>query len=1264
MEKFDKTVDYFIQYEIMNRFNDIEIKEGKGIFLSRESFANVEKTRKKIIKAKEDRIKELIKNIKFRDTEYGKSILPNILELLLCVNEKDKLYEQLREIIDRKQYKFPDNYELDIYELSNIILDNTLLILYPILARGKKKIPLVTFECKIEGNKYVIVSYKVQQEAFRVIIASILKHGIREVHSVLGDEFYELLSSLSSIENPDVIETVRIIDEDLKGKFANEGFKGIWSIKDYEWWAVTEELAITLESFEELQQPIFRDELKHLKDIIRDSELPTHIQKYLYSNENSAPIDSLNNDFHYGSYESGFSINEKQWKVISAYNSNELVSVSGPPGTGKTTILKEIIADNFTRKIKDIVDAWDKSWEEFGQGNQKVFSAPFNGECNKSMVLTSTNNDAVDNIGLELLREVEYFSEIAQNSLSKQYDSVNLKGIFCARLGKKDNMDSFNTGALRPLIEHLKKSDVCDEEDSTKLLEAFRQNWEAISLAEAKIKEYLKNRGDVFEKLKQKNVVQGEITIEKVEKINSEMQSVYERISNQISEIEKTLAKCRNELVEVNIVLNGTLTNIKQNEKESGSIKEIIGIIKKYKRIPIIGNLILKISKMESKNGTQKELEDKLEDKKLEMRHFNVVKQNMMQEYDEKSKMIEANKAELKNQNEECNSIKENLTIFEEFRGIIDKYNSINEKYLLSCCWNEREYLFFNDIAFVKKRNELFTLGLRINEAYINKHKKKIIFNLEKVYSGNWFQPFYRREFKYDESYTKCIKIMWETLFLCFPIVTTTLHSFDKSKFHMIKGIFDTIMFDEAGQALLHTAVAPLYRARKSIIVGDVFQLEPIRGNEERLVERHEFDPKTEGCIDIERNSVQHGADRGSDIYENLNEQRVGIILDEHRRCENAIIQFSNRYVYEKRLKIVKKDEEKKFLGKNLCFIDVRGVKNENNENTSEARICERIVNSIIALYGEEYRSKIGIITPFKNQVNLLKNYIHKIDVGTVHSFQGQEKDIIILSTVINDAKKNSGIDFVGRKPNFLNVAFTRAKKQLIVVGNYEAYKNSNNHLMYAINTIEEFGYIFSIYKTDLTEEKGIDKKHIGQFLDLFKVDKSSEILYTELFKDYLTNGLLVEPKNHCKFLVDVIQKSNRSIHIVSPWITKAVVNDEMIAIINRKVINDNKILICFGYNKTKHTLEQVEKIVEVDNFGDKAGSMEAINKLKEALKENLKYMPPIHTKALIIDEEFMLIGSHNWLSNSGSRKNAKDEISCIVFDKEMIEHVKRRYFL
>ena len=72
-------------------------------------------------------------------------------------------------------------------------------------------------------------------------------------------------------------------------------------------------------------------------------------------------------------------------------------------------------------------------------------------------------------------------------------------------------------------------------------------------------------------------------------------------------------------------------------------------------------------------------------------------------------------------------------------------------------------------------------------------------------------------------------------------------------------------------------------------------------------------------------------------------------------------------------------------------------------------------------------------------QARLLKEKIPDIDSDTVHTFQGQEKDVILMSVVVDNTKRNSGAYFVGNKPDFLNVAFTRAKKQLILAGNYGA---------------------------------------------------------------------------------------------------------------------------------------------------------------------------------------------------------------------------------
>ena len=151
-------------------------------------------------------------------------------------------------------------------------------------------------------------------------------------------------------------------------------------------------------------------------------------------------------------------------------------------------------------------------------------------------------------------------------------------------------------------------------------------------------------------------------------------------------------------------------------------------------------------------------------------------------------------------------------------------------------------------------------------------------------------------------------------------------------------------------------------------------------------------------------------------------------------------------------------------------MIDVRGTK-EKNVNTSEIDICSRIVDKLLEINGEDYKKNIGIITPYKNQVNRLASNFKDISCGTVHAFQGKEKETIILSLVIDDPRNIGNLNFVGGKPNFLNVAFTRAKSQLIIVGNYEVCSTARNYLSKAIQTVKDYGTIYSVYEPDYFEK-------------------------------------------------------------------------------------------------------------------------------------------------------------------------------------------------
>ena len=133
------------------------------------------------------------------------------------------------------------------------------------------------------------------------------------------------------------------------------------------------------------------------------------------------------------------------------------------------------------------------------------------------------------------------------------------------------------------------------------------------------------------------------------------------------------------------------------------------------------------------------------------------------------------------------------------------------------------------------------------------------------------------------------------------------------------------------------------------------------------------------------------------------------MILNEHRRCEPAIMAFSNELVYEHVLEIIGEDNHNKLFGSNLVAFDIRGLKAAQHYNRAEIQACKEIIRLFVEKYGEEVKQDIGIITPFSKQASMLRKEIQDVERGTVHVFQGAEKKYILCSCVVDEADKRPG---------------------------------------------------------------------------------------------------------------------------------------------------------------------------------------------------------------------------------------------------------------
>ena len=257
------------------------------------------------------------------------------------------------------------------------------------------------------------------------------------------------------------------------------------------------------------------------------------------------------------------------------------------------------------------------------------------------------------------------------------------------------------------------------------------------------------------------------------------------------------------------------------------------------------------------------------------------------------------------------------------------------------------------------------------------------------------------------------------------PIIGSTLV---KSQLYPLANIyFDTILIDESSQVSVTLALLGMVKAKKWVLIGDHKQLLPIF--------RSPF-LRRDNMLQEKLSAFTHLLSK----YEGRS-----LWLRRHYRSNAEIIGFSSKYVYEGKitpapkcygLKLCyKKPPQLEVLKpeKPVIFIHCRGeaVSEEKSLcNEVEQNVCAEIVK--LLLDAGIKPENIGVITPYRAQKRLLiqKLPINGLEINTIDAFQGREKDIIIFSLT---ATKR--LDFASN-PNRLNVAFTRPKYKLMVVGN------------------------------------------------------------------------------------------------------------------------------------------------------------------------------------------------------------------------------------
>lgn len=702
---------------------------------------------------------------------------------------------------------------------------------------------------------------------------------------------------------------------------------------------------------------------------------------------------------------------------------NPIVAVNGPPGTGKTTLLKDVIATKFverTIKLSQLIKSGEfihevsdetanrakekesKSWFTSHEARQILMS--------NSIIVASSNNKAVENISKELPAKTSIDDRYLQSTAHfKHLAGEDDWGLFCAVLGNSSNRKAFkskigqvqkhlrysnDTFYLNQLVKLL-QSKVASEE-RVEVVRFITEKWQTEAMIPALINDF----NQCSNRHKHKRFYDAFIKA---------LQSIH-----------------TNELMIDNFIAHW-------QDYSDEQWQQIIGYLNDVKKQWFGKKLYLEHQR------------SKLE---AALNRFDSCIAQRQQERDWQLDTAE----HLIGANSYAVSSEEDIT--EAERKLQTKSPYASEK--------------LNDA-----RSRMFCAALALNEAIIES-------------SAAEFEPFWDDlDSVIDGTLTSNEPIphhaqLWSLLFLIFPVVSTSLSSIENQfKLMQKKEGFGIVMVDEAGQAVNYHVVGLLQRCQQAIFVGDPIQLEPVvtipaevdlNIANDYIDLANEYNRSNWGDqYVVSTTSAQTIADLASGYYSKLGERRVGIPLLVHRRCLEPMFSIANKIAYKDKMVSVTNTSAvagKLILPNGWVNVAETAPKGFGYANITEAETALDLVEFLVNNHSEMTAGGVFIITPFTQMRKTLQKQwkkrasqgdnlvwmqqafgegrsskdieeFAKENIGTIHTFQGKEASVVILCLAASEIrKKMGGVKWVNSKPNLLNVAVTRSKHHLFVIGN------------------------------------------------------------------------------------------------------------------------------------------------------------------------------------------------------------------------------------
>lgn len=822
----------------------------------------------------------------------------------------------------------------------------------------------------------------------------------------------------------------------------------------------------------------FLDDLRRVRDQTSESDTGDALNAYL-THENTLPtnnrvdvrkspevVDALANidhlpkgrwpsdPSHHLALSQQFAVNQALGKLS---RTNGIMGVNGPPGTGKTTMLRDVLAGNIVERARRLAalphaqDAFTDTVHTWNVGEKFESKVPqLRSELTGfEMVVASANNSAVENISFEIPAteaiaeqwhdSADYFSDIATFMLQRDSQNQGSKatttawGTIAARLGNKSNRKSFRSdfwfGERDPKTRKLVEGGCPGLDETLRQRLADRTQWPTWAEAKNSFFQAEKRVNDLIADAKS---AQGRLERLAPSRVNVQrLELRLEHNQHQLHQVEQSLRECMQTEHAATDRRDQAFAGYSQHLAAKPGFFEIVFTWGRALRpwrtaLDEFSRTLL---------ATEKHLSNVIQQREQLQSAFHDKAQNLTRTESD----LDRARTDLSELTTRCRDDERKYGC--AFPG--DRWTGENRE--LQAPWLTEEL----DNA----RSELFFAALKLHENFMIAAGSKMRSGLRAAMEVVGAEYPSKLE-------SEKVLAAWQLFFLAVPLVSTTFASAGRMFGGLGKDSLGWLFIDEAGQAAPQYAVGSIWRSKRVIAVGDPLQLQPVV----TIPNKAQGDiASTLGISTTWRPpaaSVQTLADRisthGTTLVQEGEPVWVSAPLRVHRRCDDPMFSISNQLAYEGIMvkgfenRIDRQDEPLCFDlddGPNIYPSFWSHVPATTSGSHLQSEQIDRLRGAL------DYLQTVGIspseviaISPFRavaDKLRSLENQYPGLQAGTIHTAQGREAPVVFF-VLGGDPEKPGARSWAAKSVNLVNVAVSRAQRRLYVIGDKTAWGKTN----------------------------------------------------------------------------------------------------------------------------------------------------------------------------------------------------------------------------